>query len=96
MAATFKNVICALGLFSLFFLGIPIRVDKTDLMEQEFQQFIEKQNGNVQTDWREQMLKPEVRRQSTTATTVGQRKDAGPRDRRATVTTTRTLNERRR
>jgi hypothetical protein len=50
MAATFKNVICALGLFSLCFLGIPIRVDKMDSMEQEFQQFIEKHNKTYGKD----------------------------------------------
>jgi hypothetical protein len=50
MAATFKNVICALGLFSLCFLGIPIRVEKPDSMEQEFQQFIEKHNKSYGKD----------------------------------------------
>ncbi|XP_046451716.1 cathepsin O-like [Daphnia pulex] len=50
MAATFKNVICALGLFSLCFLGIPIRIDQPDSMEQEFKQFIEKHNKSYGRD----------------------------------------------
>jgi len=50
MAGTFKNVICALGLFSLCFLGIPIRIDQPDSMEQEFKQFIEKHNKSYGRD----------------------------------------------
>lgn len=50
MTTTFKNVICVLGLFSLCFLGIPIRVKYPDSLEQEFIQFIEKHNKTYSKD----------------------------------------------
>lgn len=44
MAVTIRNVVCSLGLLSLCFLGIPIRVKEPDAVEQEFLEFIQKHN----------------------------------------------------
>ncbi|KAI9554249.1 hypothetical protein GHT06_019521 [Daphnia sinensis] len=50
MTGTVKNVICVLGLFSLCFLGIPIRVKEPDSVEHEFLQFIQKHNKSYSKD----------------------------------------------
>lgn len=44
MAVTVKNVVCCLGLLSLCFVGIPVRVKEPDAVELEFQEFIQKHN----------------------------------------------------
>ncbi len=50
MEVTWKNAVCALGLLSLCFLAIPIRVKEPDPVEKEFLQFIQKHNKSYVND----------------------------------------------
>ena len=50
MAISRKTVLYGIGLFALLFVGIPVKVNKIDAVEEHFVQFIQTHNKLYEKD----------------------------------------------